>query len=147
MVEPVGCEVFRKLVNGYSGQGESERMNKQVKKFRTTTRNRQSHLVTSAYMELDSIYSMMRTKSEGPIVGTYLECLRDKYRDVRENVTLEAEDRELAALEAMASDVADVTEFDGAVEGDEDESDYDADVPDVGRDALIDLLNAAMMIA
>ena len=41
--DPIGCELFRKLVNGYSGQGESERMNKQVKKFRTTTRNRQTH--------------------------------------------------------------------------------------------------------
>lgn len=141
MVEPVGCEVFRKLVNGYSGQGESERMNKQVKKFRTTTRNRQSHLVTSAYMELDSIYDMMRSKREGPKVGTYLECLRDKYRDVREILVLEAEDRDLAALAAAAADA----ESDGA-EGDEDEGDYDGDIPDVGRDALIDLLNAAAMI-
>ena len=92
-------------------------------------------------MELDSIYDMMRSKKEGPKVGTYLECLRDKYRDVREILVLEAEDRDLAALAAAAADA----ESDGA-EGDEDEGDYDGDIPDVGRDALIDLLNAAAMI-
>ena len=55
-----GSELFRKLVNGYAGQGESERMNKMVKNFRTTNRNRQSHAVTNSYMELDMIYKMIR---------------------------------------------------------------------------------------
>ena len=55
----IGLELFHKFVNGYSGQGESERMNKQVKKFRTTTRNKQTHAVTSAYMELDTTYKLI----------------------------------------------------------------------------------------
>ena len=50
LADKTGTELFRKLVNGYSGQGESEQMNKQVKKHRTTVRNRQSHIVTASYM-------------------------------------------------------------------------------------------------
>ena len=41
LADKTGTELFRKLVNGYCGQGESERMNKQVKEHRTTVRNRQ----------------------------------------------------------------------------------------------------------
>jgi hypothetical protein len=129
-------------VNGYGGQGESERMNKQIKKFRTTTRNRQSHAVTSAYMELDSIYEMVRTKSEGPKLGTYLECLRDKYRQLQEDAILEAEERELANMEAGGQIVANDFVDD---EDDVPENEY-FDVPDIGRDALLDLLNAPAMI-
>ena len=53
--ELVGVELFRKLCNGYAGQGESERTNKNVKKFRTTDRNRQIQDVTKTFMGLDSI--------------------------------------------------------------------------------------------
>ena len=64
LVVSEGSELFRKLVNGYAGQGESERMNKMVKKFRTTLRNRQTHAVTSSYMELDMIYKMIRKSTQ-----------------------------------------------------------------------------------
>jgi hypothetical protein len=46
------CGLFRKLCNGFSGQGEAERMNKTVKNIRTAERNKQSHLVTAAYSEI-----------------------------------------------------------------------------------------------
>ena len=62
----VGIELFRKLVNRYSGQGESEGTNKQVKKFRTKTRNKQSHAVTSAFMELDTTYRMIESRGQEP---------------------------------------------------------------------------------
>ena len=77
-VDPIGYELFKKLVNGYSGQGESERMKKQVKKFRTTTRNRQSHAVTSAYMESDLIFSMIRRRDQGIRTSIYIDCFRNK---------------------------------------------------------------------
>ena len=57
LADRAGPEQFRKLVNGYCGQGESERMNKQVKKHLTTVRNRQSHQVTATFMELDFLWN------------------------------------------------------------------------------------------
>ncbi len=46
----VGPELFIKLLNGYADQGESERLNKQVKNISSTDRNRQCHEVTEAYL-------------------------------------------------------------------------------------------------
>jgi hypothetical protein len=36
---PVGAELFRKFLNGFAGQGESERMNKSVKASFSLKRN------------------------------------------------------------------------------------------------------------
>jgi hypothetical protein len=49
-------ELFIKLVSNFSGQGECERLNKQVKLVRTNTRNRQSHVVTTALLKMKSYY-------------------------------------------------------------------------------------------
>ena len=37
-------------------------MNKQVKKFRTTVRNKQTHAVTAAYTELDTTYKLIESR-------------------------------------------------------------------------------------
>ena len=84
IMQPVGSELFRKLCNGYAGQGESERMNKQVKKFRTTLRNRQSHEVTSAYMELDTFYKMETKNEIYNKESPDMECLREKVLEIQE---------------------------------------------------------------
>ena len=110
-------------------------MNKQVKKFRTTTRNRQTHAVTSAYMELDLIYSMIRKRNDGIHTGVYIDCLRDQFLEMQEDFRLDAEARALAAASA-----------EGAMHDDEEENleiDFEYDVPDLGRDALAALLAAA----
>lgn len=57
-----GAELFRKLVNGFAGQGEAERMNKSVKHTRTIKRNRQSHVITSALVELKTFFRMEHEK-------------------------------------------------------------------------------------
>ena len=44
------CELFRKLANGYCGQGASERLNKLVKKARNKLRNRQQPERMQAYL-------------------------------------------------------------------------------------------------
>lgn len=111
-------------------------MNKQVKKFRTTTRNRQTHAITSAYMELDPIYTMILKRNYGEFTVNYLECLRDQFEEVREEVNLDEEARntEIAVGEAATDDEED------------NDADYDLDIPNLGRDALVDLLNAAIML-
>ena len=64
----------------------------------------------------------------------YLECLRDQFLEVQECVHLDA--GEMAHAEG-----ADY-ESDEEVE----DADYDSDIPDLGRDALVDLLNATMTL-
>ena len=76
LADKIGSELFRKLVNGYCGQWESERMNKQVKKHRTTVRNRQSDEVTAAFMELDTTYKMIYHKEKEIKTDVYMDCLR-----------------------------------------------------------------------
>ena len=131
MADSTGCELFRKLVNGYSGQGESERMNKQVKKFRTTTRNRQTQAITASYMELDTTYKMINMREKGKFTAPYIDCLRDKILDI----TKEVEDSE-RNLQDDANGGSDEDD-------DENEMEYSDEIPDLGRDALIALLNAA----
>lgn len=84
IMQPVGAELSRKLCNGYAGQGESERMNKQVKKFRTTVRNRQSHEVTSAYMELDTLYKMETKNESYNKESPCMKCLRENVLVIQE---------------------------------------------------------------
>ena len=58
----IGPELFGKLLNGYAGQGESERLNKDVKNIRTTERNMQSHEVTTAYLTIKNNYRLTQHK-------------------------------------------------------------------------------------
>ncbi len=58
MIVCVGT-TFKKLLNGYAGQGESERLNKQVKSIRSTERNRQCHEVTEAYLTVKNNYRFL----------------------------------------------------------------------------------------
>ena len=54
------CELFRKIANGYCGQGASERLKNTVEKTRNKLRNRQQRETTQAYLvRLDSHYKRM----------------------------------------------------------------------------------------
>ena len=131
--EVVGLELYRRLINGYSGQGESERMNKQVKKHRTTFRNQQHHASTSALMELESTHKMIENKREQPAEVLYIDRLKETFMDVQEEIAFDAAEESLndaIAWDAGADYASD----------DEDDIDYDAENPDMGRNALIDLL-------
>jgi hypothetical protein len=131
----VGSELFRKLVNGYCGQGESERMNKQVKKHRTTVRNRQSHEVTASLMELDTTYKMIRLKEKKIKTNTYLECLREKIFDLQEEI--EVEEFEEQELNAANENVV----FNEEDSHDVEDMEYAIDHDDLGRIALLELRN------
>ena len=133
IMQPVGSELFRKLCNGYAGQGESERMNKQMKKFRTTLRNRQSHEVTSAYMELDTLY-IMETKNESyNKESPYMECLRERVLEIQK------EHEELGAI--VAEEEEEIAAQ--AVNEEDSDDDYDSEIQDQGRNAFFLLLDAA----
>ena len=132
LADRTGPELFRKLVNGYCGQGESERMNKQVKKHRTTVRNRQSHQVTASFMELDTTYKMMYLKEKQVPTNVYMECLRDKVFEMMEEI--EEKFLEQQAIQGDNGNVV-VNEEDG-----EDEvNDYALEHVDLGREALVEL--------
>ena len=137
--DDTGIDLFRKLVNGYSGQGESERMNKQVKKFRTTNRNRQTHSITSAYMELDTTYQMIDSRKIESAKVTYIDCIRDLVMEIRSDVADDENDRiynDLIANEQMNDQSSD----------DEIDPETDIEIPDHGRSALITLLNSSVTI-
>ena len=138
-LHPVGSELFRKLCNGYAGQGESERMNKQVKKFRTTVRNKQTHPVTSAYMELDTIYKMEKRSSDYDRKDCYMTCLREKIAEIEE---VHIEEAELAA-ENDENNVG----LENNEEYEVEDAEYEAELDDHGRNALLLLLQAAAQIA
>ena len=125
----VGLELFRKLANGYSGQGESERMNKQVKKFRTTTRNKQTHAVTSAYMELDTTYKLIESRQREPLQAQFLDLLKDAFEDVGDEV-----EAERIALDEAVAESEERYDF---------EEDSEREAPDVFRNALIEQLKNA----
>ena len=72
---------FIRLVTAHGGQGGAERQNKQVKKFRTTTRNRQTHKVTAAYMEIDTTLRMRDAVTAGRQVVPYLKAVRWAIQD------------------------------------------------------------------
>jgi len=78
-VGSIGTEVARFLVNAFAGQGASERMNKKVKLFRTVNRNRQSHKVTEAYVEI----SMGIRSKAGPPTKTYLQFRKEHIEELR----------------------------------------------------------------
>ena len=65
-----------------------------MKKFQTTLRNRQSHEVTSAYMELDTLYKMETKNESYNKESPYMECLRERVLEIHE------EHEELGAIVA-----------------------------------------------
>lgn len=135
VIRPEGAELFRKLCNGYAGQGESERMNKNVKKFRTTDRNRQSHDVMKSFMELDSIYRMIDKRDDSKTQAPYLEILRERIHVIVE------ENDEVLLAEAEAR-INEAEEIEVSDEIDEvDDADYGQELVDEGVNALLMLLN------
>ena len=109
-------------------------MNKQVKKFRTTIRNRQTQAVTVSYMELNTTYKMINMREKGKFTAPYIDCLRDKILDITEEVKNREQN-----IQDEANGGSDEDE-------DENEMEYSEEIPDLGRDALIALLNAAAAI-
>ena len=138
--DDTGIDLFRKLVNGYSGQGESERMNKQVKKFRTTNRNRQTYATTSAYMELDTTYQMIDSRKKESAKVTYIDCIRDLVMEIQSDVADEAN-------ESIYNDLLANEQNDNQNSDDEIDPETDVEIPDLGRSALITLLNSSVTIA
>jgi hypothetical protein len=137
-IQPEGSELFRKLCNGYAGQGESERMNKQVKKFRTTVRNRQAHVVTIANMELDTVYKMEKKNLDYNRKEKYMICLRDKIMQIEEEVLKNA---------LLAEDEENLDDLDEIIPANEfDDAEYNAEIDDQGINALMLLLNVAEQI-
>jgi hypothetical protein len=137
-IQPKGSELFRKLCNGYAGQGESERMNKQVKKFRTTLRNRQAHVVTIAYMELDTVYKMEKKNLDYNRKEKCMICLRDKIMQIEEEVLKNA---------LLAEDEENLDDLDEIIPANEfDDAEYNAEIDDQGINALMLLLNVAEQI-
>lgn len=130
-----GSELFKKLVNGYAGQGESERMNKMVKKFRSTERNRQTHIVTSSYMELDIIYKMIRKSTAVRKKAVYIDSLREIIEALKAEYQEEMAEQDEARAGGEVDEVAEEDEVEDA--------EYAVDAPDEGRNALFDLLIAA----
>ena len=82
---------FIRLVTAHGGQGGAERQNKQVKKFRTTTRNRQTHKVTAAYMEIDMTLRMRDAVTAGQQMMPYLKAVRRAIQDALEDADEEDE--------------------------------------------------------
>lgn len=111
-------------------------MNKQVKKFRTTVRNRQTHQMTSAYMELDTVYKMEKKNEEYIRVDNYMLCLREKILQIEEDYI----ENQILAVEAI--EVAAV--YDNADEENEvEDAEFSEEIDDQGRNALLLLLSAA----
>jgi hypothetical protein len=135
---PVGSQLFRKLVNGFPGQGAIERENKEIKQHRTTIRNRQTHKVTNSYLELNSTYRIMRQRKSRVEGKMYLECIRDKIFEIEDDV--EEEMREEAELNNQH------VHSDDEVEDEEDQEYLEAAV-DEGRNALRFLMEAAIEAA
>ena len=94
--------------------------------------------VAASFMELDTTYKMINMRNKRTVTSSYIDCLRNKFLDIREDLREEAEQFELDnAMLEVASDDSD--------HDDEDDNDYVVDIPDLGRDALIDLLKAAVI--
>ena len=90
-------------------------------------------------MELDTIYRLIEMRENGPTVKPYMECLRDKLIEIAEDVADQNEE-----MDFRVANVANAEEPDFE---DADDEEYNAEAPDLGRDATIELLAAAAMIA
>ena len=98
------CELFRKLANGYCGQGASERLNKLVKKTRNKLRNRQQHETTQAYLRLDSHYKRLR-HFQDEVPKHYLESVKQQINRMAKLVEEDAAEKAEAAAEEVGDDV------------------------------------------
>ena len=105
----------------------AERMNKAVKKHRTTNRNRQQHEVTKAYMEIDSIQRMLRSQMQPPRVP-YLECIREIIEEIEDETKEEDEERDINL----------------ALDEEKRNDDDEVDVPDIGRQTIIDMFRSGV---
>jgi hypothetical protein len=95
---PNSTELFRKLCNGYCGQGASERLNKLVKKVRNKLRNRQSHVTTQAHCLLDSYYKQDQLFQQSSKANKrFLDHIKNKFKKIQEVAVL---DRELERQES-----------------------------------------------
>ena len=118
-----GSELFRKLCNGFAGQGESDRMNKTVTKIRTTNRNRQNHDVTKAFMQLDSTFKMIeKRKSSYDNSESYICMVRNIIRDI------EQEEVELKREKLKNSIDLNINDFEDI---DEDDIEFDNDIEEM----------------
>ena len=93
-------------------------------------------------MELDTIHRLIAMRENGPTVKPYMEYLRDKIIEIAEDVADLAEERNEEIERAANAANAEELEFEDA-----DDEEYNAEAPDHGRDAMIELLAAAAMIA
>lgn len=68
-------------------------MCKQVVKFRTTARNRQSHAFTSAFMDLDTTYRMTESREHESAKAQYIKLLKKVVvKEGKEEDEVEAEE-------------------------------------------------------
>ena len=97
-------ELFRKLLNGYCGQGAFERLNKLVKKTRNKLRNRQQRETTQAYLvRLDSHYKrMIHFQDEVP--QHYLESVKQQIKRIARSVEEDADEKAETAAEEVGDD-------------------------------------------
>ena len=93
-------------------------------------------------MELDTIHWLIAMRENEPTVKPYMEYLRDKIIEIAEDVADLAEERNEEIERAANAANAEELEFEDA-----DDEEYNAEAPDHGGDALIELLAAAAMIA
>ena len=89
-------------------------------------------------MELDTIYRLIAMRENGPTEKPYLECLRDKMFEIAEDVADQNEEMDRVANAANAEE----PDFEDA-----DDEECNAEAPDLGHDALMELLAAAAMFA
>lgn len=80
------CGFFRKLCNCFAGQGESERLNKLVKRFRTNVRNRQSHAMTQAWLELESYFTDKRNSEKPAKACSALQFFKENLSKIDEDI-------------------------------------------------------------
>ena len=135
------CGLFRKLINGYAGQGASERLNKLVKKIRNKLRNRQSHQTTVAWLKLDSYYKLRESKQVE--TKRYIDIIREKVQAtaelLRELQFLEEEEEE--EKELLETNILDEENENENEDEDEDEDEDKCDENnDFSEDILIELL-------
>lgn len=147
MLGEKSCELFRKLANGYCGQGASERLNKLVKKLRNKLRNRQQHETTQAYLKLDSHFKRMQNfRDEVP--KHYLETVRSHIKRVAQQVEEDAAeaadaavaDGDEATLRALEVEEAEEIELERQIAPADAIVEPYCEVEDVAENVLIDLL-------
>ena len=130
------CELFRKLCNGYCGQGAAERMNKLVKKIRNKLRNRQTHDVTQAWLFLASYYKRKHEfRNEARRIP--LELIKEQIDEI---VQLVEDDDCIEHEETIVTVDDEVENETTAMEGVDEMEEEVEEVEDVAGNCLIDVL-------